>query len=65
MPSATPSNVQSLLAGRRRILVTGRTHFNCCSQAGGRRGAVQQADPDLVLHLADESNVRGTFQLER
>ena len=33
------------------------------TDAAATAAAVQQADPDLVLHLATESNVSGTFQL--
>jgi dTDP-glucose 4,6-dehydratase len=100
VPPAKPPDVSVLLAGRRRILVTGGAGFNCCSQARGGSGArllsesealvlnldkcgyasdltsiealpqaeatsaaAQQADPDMDLHLAAESNVSGTFHL--
>ena len=33
------------------------------TDAAATAAAVQQADPDLVLHLAAESNVSGTFLL--
>ena len=33
------------------------------TDAEATAAAVQQADPDLVLHLAAESNVSGTFNL--
>ena len=33
------------------------------ADAGATAEAVRQADPDLVMHLAAESNVSGTFQL--
>jgi dTDP-glucose 4,6-dehydratase len=33
------------------------------TDAEATAAAVQQADPDLVMHLAAESNVSGTFQL--
>jgi len=35
------------------------------TDAAATAAAVQQADPDLVLHLAAESNVSGTFQLQQ
>jgi dTDP-glucose 4,6-dehydratase len=103
MPEAAPPNVQALLAGRRRILVTGGAGFiggavvrrlltgsealvfnldkmgyasdltsiEMLPQAAERHRllqvdltdaeatatAVQQADPDLVMHLAAESHV--------
>ncbi len=40
MPTATPPDVPALLAGRRRILVTGGGGFNCCAEAKGYGGAV-------------------------
>jgi dTDP-glucose 4,6-dehydratase len=33
------------------------------TDAAATAAALQQADPDLVLHLAAESNVSGTFNL--
>jgi dTDP-glucose 4,6-dehydratase len=124
MPNASPPDVPALLAGRRRILVTGGAGFiggavvrrllqesdalvfnldKCgyasdltsiealpeaaerhtllrvdLTDAEATAAAVQQADPDLVMHLAAEShvdrsiegpaafidsNVSGTFQL--
>jgi dTDP-glucose 4,6-dehydratase len=103
MPTAAPLDVPALLAGRRRILVTGGAGFiggavvrrlleesealvfnldkcgyasdltsiEALPQAAGRHtllrvdltdaaataAAVQQADPDLVMHLAAESHV--------
>ena len=35
MPAASPPSVSALLAGRRRILVTGGAGFYCCAEAKG------------------------------
>ena len=40
MTNAAPPDVPALLAGRRRILVTGGAGFNCCAEAEGYGGAV-------------------------
>jgi len=57
MPEAAPPNVQALLAGRRRILVTGGAGFNCCAEAKGYGGAVVQrlmAESDAEVFNLDK-----------
>ena len=58
MPEATPPDLSALLAGRRRILVTGGAGFNCCAEAKGYGGG----NLDKLGYASDLSSVEALPQ---
>ena len=58
MPEATPPDLSALLAGRRRILVTGGAGFNCCAEAKGYGGG----NLDRMGYASDLSSIEALPQ---
>jgi len=68
VPEAAPRGVSALLAGRRRILVTGGAGFNCCAEAKGYASdlssieALPQAAERQTLLLVDLTDAAATAE---